>query len=61
MIAATLSAFWRLPERAQSDTAPPKPPAAPVFIGDAVMPFAGETLLLSLLRAQALRDIGRNG
>lgn len=61
MIEATLSSFWHLPRQAQTDTAPPKPRAPPVFIGDAVAPFAGETLLLSLLRAQAMRDIERNG
>jgi len=29
----------------------------PVFIQDAVTPWGGETLLLSLLRAQALADL----
>ena len=62
MLTATLSSlFWRAPAPSQAETAPPKPRAAPVFIGDAVAPFAGETLLLSLLRAQAQRDIERNG
>lgn len=42
---------------AQTATAPERAPRkAPVFIADAVTPFGGETLLLSLLRAQAWRD-----
>jgi hypothetical protein len=61
MIAATLSSFWRDLVPARTGTTPPKSRAAPVFIGDAIAPFAGETLLLTLLRAQAMRDIEDNG
>jgi len=48
--------FW--PTEAPSTTAPErKPTRAPVFIGDAVIPCQGETLLLKLLRDQAMREL----
>jgi hypothetical protein len=53
MFAAALSGFWPAPPKAQERPAPPRKRPAPVLIGDAVQPFAGETLLLALLRAEA--------
>jgi hypothetical protein len=47
------------PDAAQAPaTTGPEPakPRGPVFIQDAVIPWQGETLLLSLLRAEALAD-----
>ncbi|WP_300033458.1 hypothetical protein [uncultured Roseobacter sp.] len=45
-----------------SATAPPRRvrKAPPLFIGDAVQPWAGETLLLSLLREDAADSDTRN-
>lgn len=61
MITAALS-FWRMPLRAErTATKPPKPRPAPVFIGDAIQPWGGETMLLSILRAQDEDDAARNG
>ncbi len=51
MISATLSAFWAPFAADETAPAPPRKRPAPLFIGDAVQPFAGETLLLALLRA----------
>ena len=54
--------FWSF-GRTDSSEAPvatgpePRPRRSPVFIHDAVTPWGGETLLLSLLRAQALAEI----
>lgn len=63
MISQTYNRFWnwggakpagavRAPER--------KPARMPVFIQDAVLPWQGETLLLSILRAQALGKIDQD-
>lgn len=41
----------------KTETAPPKPRPAPVFIHDAVMPWQGETVLLKLLRDQAYPEL----
>ena len=53
MIALGLSLFRPLatPERRMSPVSEKR--AAPVFIGDAVQPCGGETLLLALLRREA--------
>ncbi|MEX0284262.1 MAG: hypothetical protein AB3N23_06595 [Paracoccaceae bacterium] len=56
-IAFPLFSGWAKPAPAQDtrvETAPPPRRYPPVFIHDAVMPWQGETMLLSLLRAQAL-------
>lgn len=46
--------FWRVAPSAQARTGPARRPRrAPVFIHDAVTPWRGETMLLSMLRAQA--------
>ena len=57
MFAATLSSFWSSP-KVQEATRPPKPrrAASPLFIGDAVQPWAGETMLLALLREDQEND-----
>lgn len=47
---------WRAAASARPEARsapPPKRRAPPVLIGDAVTPAGGETLLLTLLRAQA--------
>lgn len=56
MFAATFSQFWGAVATAEAQTAPPRRKPAPLFIGDAVQPFGGETLLLTLLREEAMRD-----
>lgn len=61
MIAAAFS-FWQMPRRAERTAPDPsKPRPAPVFIGDAVQPWGGETMLLAILRAQAEDETSRNG
>ncbi len=43
----------RLPRVSATPThKPPRPRAAPVFIGDAVQPFAGATMLLTVISAE---------
>ena len=56
MLAASLSSFW--PSFTRENVAPDRPRkrSAPIFIGDSVQPFAGETLLLSILRADGIAD-----
>ena len=58
MLTATLNPFaFFAPSRAEdhAKTGPDLPKRrGPVFIHDAVIPWQGETLLLSLLRAEAL-------
>lgn len=49
--------FWSRTGQALSVTAPPRRVAPPVLIHDAITPWNGETMLLSLLRAQALADL----
>lgn len=49
--------FWRISEDAESRTKTkpdPKSRSAPVFINDAVTPWGRETLLLTILRQQAM-------
>ncbi|WP_170755222.1 hypothetical protein [Ruegeria lacuscaerulensis] len=47
--------FWAPSQDADTSTSPErKPLRAPVFIHDAVIPWRDETLLLKLLRDQAL-------
>ena len=53
MFAAPFWTFWTLPARSDTQPAAPERRAPPVFIGDAVQPWAGETMLLSLLRQEA--------
>ena len=49
---------WRRSKPAARAVTRPDPPkrAGPVFIQDAITPLAGETLLLSILRAQDQGD-----
>ena len=53
MPSLTLSFFrpWEAPAR--TAPSPPRSSRAPVFIGDAVQPWAGSTLLLAILQSQA--------
>jgi hypothetical protein len=47
--------FWNTVPGAKEATGPDrKPRRAPVFIHDSVTPWGGETMLLSILRRQAL-------
>ena len=57
MFAQALLSFWPedISEKVATET--PKRRASPVFIYDAVQPWAGETLLLALLRDAAVRDL----
>ena len=61
MFAATFSAFWTAPAKDRTAPEPPRKRPAPVFIGDAVQPWQGETMLLALLRAGSEDSAGRNG
>jgi len=60
---AVFAPFW--PAARADERTRPAPPAprrfGPVFIGDAVQPFAGETLLLALLRAEACAEDDKPG
>ena len=60
MFANALSYFWSLPFAPDTTSEPPVKRHPPVFIGDAVQPWAGETLLLTLLREAALRDLDQS-
>ena len=68
MTSSTANPGWRLPwseegaaeTRAVEGPPPRKRLHGPVFIGDAVTPWAGETLLLSRLRAQALAQMAED-
>jgi hypothetical protein len=54
--------FWARAAKDSARTAPNRTRhRAPVFIGDAVVPWRGETLLLALLREQALRELDPEG
>jgi hypothetical protein len=53
MFANALTSFWALGPKEKAVPEPPGKRPAPVFIGDAVQPWAGETMLLSVLRQQA--------
>ncbi|MGA9435358.1 MAG: hypothetical protein WBV62_14085 [Roseobacter sp.] len=55
MFANARSFFWATEPREVTAPEPPKKRPTPVFIGDAVQPWGGETLLLSILRDDALR------
>lgn len=55
MFAASLSHLWSMPARTTAAPDPPRKRPGPVFIGDAVQPWGGETLLLALLREEALK------
>lgn len=57
MFAAALSSFWASPAREDTVPEPPKKRPTPLFIGDAVQPWGGETMLLSILRREVLRQI----
>ncbi|AVL53752.1 hypothetical protein CEP88_14835 [Roseobacter denitrificans] len=52
MFATSLSHFWSMPARTTAAPEPPRKRSGPVFIGDAVQPWGGETLLLALLRKE---------
>jgi hypothetical protein len=56
MLTATLSHFWPAPARAATTPEPPRKRLTPIFIGDAVQPWAGETMLLAILRQDAEGD-----
>jgi len=56
MFASALSSFWASPLREDVAPEPPKKRPTPLFIGDAVQPWGGETMLLSILRDEALRN-----
>ncbi len=58
MFAHALTAFWTPTEKSRTVTAPPRKRPAPIFIGDAVQPWAGETLLLAILRDETPEDTG---
>ncbi|MEM9576377.1 MAG: hypothetical protein AAF999_05125 [Pseudomonadota bacterium] len=53
MLTAAFSSFWHQIPQVRAAPAPVRKRPAPVFIGDAVQPFAGETLLLSIWRGAA--------
>ncbi len=57
MFATARAYFWSDIPLADTDVSPPVKRHPPVFIGDAVQPWAGQTLLLTLLRDAALRDL----
>ena len=59
MFANALASIWFPPDAVQA-TPERAPRRAPVFVGDAVQPFAGETLLLTLLREAALRELDQS-
>lgn len=57
MVSLTHIAGWMPMAIAETDSATgpePKRRGGPVFIHDAIVPWQGETLLLSMLREQAL-------
>lgn len=60
MFANALSFFWSVPLASDTTLKPLVKRHPPIFIGDAVQPFAGETLLLTLLREAALRDLDQS-
>jgi len=53
MRAATLSSFWSAVWETETAPEPPRRYRGPVFIGDAVVPWGAETLLLARLRQDA--------
>lgn len=60
MFANARSYYWSQVPVADTLAEPPAKRHPPVFIGDAVQPWAGETLLLTLLRDAALRDLDQS-
>ena len=60
MFANALSNFWPVTAPVEATVQPPTKRHPPIFIGDAVQPWAGETLLLTLLREAALRDLDQS-
>ena len=60
MFANALTSFWPAAPRADAVPDKPRKRPPPIFIGDAVQPWAGETLLLTLLREAALRDLDQS-
>ncbi|MEE4187394.1 MAG: hypothetical protein V2I76_02965 [Roseobacter sp.] len=60
MFANALTSFWSLTVKEHAAPQPPCKRPAPVFIGDAVQPWAGETMLLSVLRQQAEDENARS-
>lgn len=54
---ALIPSIWTLSKDTESTTGPErKPMRAPVFIHDAVTPWGDETLLLKLMRDQAVNQ-----
>lgn len=60
MIATARAFFWPVPPAADTAPEPTTERHPPVFIGDAVQPWAGETVLLAILREAALRDLDQS-
>ena len=60
MFANTRFYFWSQVPVVDTVTEPPVKSHPPVFIGDAVQPWAGETRLLKILRDAALRDLDQS-
>jgi hypothetical protein len=56
MFATALSSFWSSPAREDTASGPSEKRPTPLFIGDAVHPWGSETMLLSILRSDALRE-----
>ncbi len=58
MFASVFFPAWTLPERDRTTPAGQPRKSTPVFIGDAVQPLGGDTLLLEIIRrdAQAEKD-----
>ena len=55
MLAAFFDPYWTNEAEAQESTEPPKPRPTPVFIGDAVLPWNGSTMLHAILQSDAAR------
>ncbi|WP_299408340.1 hypothetical protein [uncultured Roseobacter sp.] len=53
MFTSALSFFWPTFSLERAAAKPPQPRPAPIFIGDAVQPWGGETMLLQILRHEA--------
>ncbi|WVX47129.1 hypothetical protein ROLI_001940 [Roseobacter fucihabitans] len=56
MIADGTFFFWPKAARARSPSKPPKPRSSPVFIGDCIQPWGGDTMLLHLWRRDEKDD-----
>lgn len=55
MFAAALNSFWAVDTVKREKPARPKRLSTPVFIGDAVQPWNGQTMLLEIIRRDADR------